>query len=532
MNFAPIDIIIFSCYIAIIMSIALYVSRKKKGEVQTTNDFFLAGNTLPWWAIGTSLIAANISAEQLIGMTGDGFTMGFAIASYEWMAALTLLIVGKFFLPVFLEKKIYSMPNFLEMRYDGRVRTIMSILWLILYIFINLTSIMYLGGICIEQVFGVPLVYAIIAIAAFSSVYTIIGGLKAIAYTDFIQVGFLVIGGLITTNLALTQFSGGQGFLTGMGMLVDQFPQKFDMIFTTDSKYFADIPGFWGVFVFMWIMNLNYWGFNQYITQRALAAKSLKEAQKGVILAGFLKLLMPLIVVLPGIVAFALHAPLGEGEKDQVYPWLLNTFLTPGIKGVVFAAMVAAVVGSLSSKTNSIATIFTMDVYKPFFGNTKSDQQLVLVGRICTAVALVIAVMVAPYISLFKGGFQFIQVFTGFFSPGIFAIFIFGLFWRKANTSGALWTAALTLPVSLVLYFFFGDIEATSLVNLPFLYRMAISFVFLSGVLVFMSNKTGKGQDDSKAVLISKDLFKTSSEFNIGAIVIILITLFLYVKFW
>ena len=240
MNFALIDIIIFSSYIAIIMSIAIFVSRKKKGEIQTTNDYFLAGNTLPWWAIGTSLIAANISAEQLIGMTGDGFTMGLAIASYEWMAAITLLIVGKFFLPVFLEKKIYSMPNFLEKRYDGRVRTIMSILWLILYVFVNLTSIMYLGGICIEQVFGVPLMYAIIAIAAFSSVYTIIGGLKAIAYTDFIQVGFLVVGGLITTNLALNEFSGGQGFITGMGMLVDQFPEKFDMIFTTCLLYTSD----------------------------------------------------------------------------------------------------------------------------------------------------------------------------------------------------------------------------------------------------------------------------------------------------
>jgi SSS family solute:Na+ symporter len=531
MNFAPIDLIIFACYIAVIVTVALLVSRKKKGVEQTTNDYFLAGNTLPWWAIGTSLIAANISAEQLIGMTGDGFTIGLGIATYEWMAALTLLVVGKFFLPVFLEKRIYSMPNFLEMRYDGRVRTIMSILWLILYVFVNLTSIMYLGGICIEQVFGIDLRIAIAAIAFFSAIYTIAGGLKAIAYTDFIQVGFLVVGGLITTSLALNEFSGGQGFLTGMGMLVDKFPEKFDMIFTDDSKYFMDLPGVLGVFVFMWIINLNYWGFNQYITQRALAAKSLKEAQKGVILAGFLKLLMPMIVVVPGIVAYALHAPLGEHEKDQVYPWLLNTFLTPGIKGVVFAALVAAVVGSLSSKTNSIATIFTMDVYKPFFANTKTEKQLVLVGRICTAVSLVIAIIVAPYISLFKGGFQFIQVFTGFFSPGIFAIFIFGLFWRKANTSGALWTAALTIPVSLLLFFFFGD-KGYALVNLPFLYRMAISFAVLSAVMILMSLKTGKGQDDPKAVVISKGLFNTSIEFNIGAIIIILITIILYIKFW
>ncbi len=289
MNFSLIDLIVFTGYCLTIIFIALWVSRK--GTKDTTRDYFLAGNSLPWWAIGTSLIAANISAEQLIGMTGDGFTMGLAIASYEWMAAATLLIVGKYFLPTFLEERIYSMPQFLEIRYDRRVKTILAFLWLLLYIFVNLTSIMYLGGICIEQVFGIPLQIAIIGIALFSALYTVIGGLKAIAYTDFIQVSFLIIGGLITTTLALNELTNNMGFLKGMEYVIHAFPEKFHMIFESTDKHYMSMPGIIGVFFCMWIVNLNYWGFNQYITQRALAAKSLKEAQKGIVLAAFLKIL-------------------------------------------------------------------------------------------------------------------------------------------------------------------------------------------------------------------------------------------------
>ncbi|MFM7023860.1 MAG: sodium:solute symporter family transporter [Flavobacteriales bacterium] len=523
MTFSTLDLIIFTGYCLLIITVALWVSRKKKGEEKNTKDYFLAGNSLPWWAIGTSLIAANISAEQLIGMTGDGFTMGIAIASYEWMAAITLIVVGKFFLPIFLEKKIYSMPQFLEIRYDSRVKTILALLWLTLYIFVNLTSIMYLGGVCIEQVFGIPLQYAIIGIAVFSAFYTIIGGLKAIAYTDFIQVGFLIVGGLITTSLALDHFSGGAGFLGGMQQVYEQFPEKFHMIFDESSKYHASLPGVLGVFVCLWIVNLNYWGFNQYITQRALAAKNLKEAQKGVILASFLKILMPMIVVVPGIIAFALKAPLTEEGKDQVYPWLLNSYLFPGIKGVVFAALVAAIVGSLSSKTNSIATIFTMDIFKPVFGKQMSEGKLVNVGRICTLVSLVIAVFLAPFINLFQGGFQFIQEFTGFFSPGIFVIFVFGLFWKRANTQGALAVAICTLPVSLILYFY-AD-------GLPFLYRIMISFISLSAIMIFMGLRA-KTVDENKAIALSPSLFKTDKAFNTGAIIVIFILIFLYTFLW
>ncbi|MDX2189919.1 MAG: sodium/solute symporter, partial [Bacteroidota bacterium] len=438
MNFSPIDIAVFVGYIIIIISVALYVSRRKKGEAQTTRDYFLAGNTLPWWAIGTSLIAANISAEQLIGMTGNGFTMGLAIATYELMAAATLIIVGKFFLPVFLKSNIYSMPNFLEMRYNGTVRSSLAVLWLILYVFVNVTSILYLGGVCLEEVFQIPLQYAVIGIALFSAIYTVAGGLKAIAYTDFIQVTFLVVGGLLTTSIALNRLTDGQGFFEGLQFLYTNNQDKFKMIFQPGDQFYSALPGVFGVFGFMWIVNLNYWGFNQYITQRALAAKSLDEAQKGVILAGFLKLLMPLIVVIPGIVAFALNAPYDINTQDKVYPWLLNQFLTDGVKGLIFAALVAAIVGSLSSKTNSIATIFAMDVYKPFFGGESSEQKLVFVGRLSIIGSLVIGVICAPFIRNFSGGFQFIQEFTGFFSPGIFVIFLFGLFWKKASAKGAL----------------------------------------------------------------------------------------------
>ena len=525
MKFDLIDIVIFALYCILIVGIGLWVSRRKKDSEKTTRDYFLAGNTLPWWAIGTSLIAANISAEQLIGMTGEGFRIGLAISSYEWMAAATLIIVAKYFVPIFLEKKIYSMPQFLDIRYDGRVRTTMAILWLFMYVFVNLTSILYLGGICLRQVFNIPLEAAIISIAAFSAIYTVVGGLMAIAYTDFIQVSFLIAGGLITTGLALSRLGGGQGIMAGLDKLYTEFPQKFDMILSPDHPNYVDLPGLSVIIGGMWIANLSYWGCNQYIIQRALAAKSLPEAQRGLIFAGFLKLLMPLIVVVPGMIAFALEAPLKK--PDEAYPWLLNTFLVPGIKGVSFAALVAAIVGSLSSKTNSISTIFTMDIYKPFLGKTDSEQKLVKVGRISTAVALLIAVLVAPLIELFGGGFKFIQEFSGFFTPGIFTIFLFGLFWKRATARAALWVVILTVPLSSIFYMLpeiLPDLPA-----IPFLNRMGYIFLMLAAIMIglsLMENKTEKG------IEITPTLFKTDSIFNSGAICIIVILVVLYGVFW
>jgi SSS family solute:Na+ symporter len=523
MNFEPLDIIVFVTYCLTIIGVALWVSRNKGGKEKNTRDYFLAGNTLPWWAIGTSLIAANISAEQLIGMTGDGYTVGLAVASYELMAAATLIVVAKYFLPIFLEKKIYSMPQFLEIRYDSKVRTMLAVLWLFLYVFVNLTSILYLGAKCIEAVFGIDLQTAVYCIAAFSALYTIVGGLKAIAYTDFIQVGFLVVGGLITTYLALDQFSGGMGVFSGLNKLAVEFPEKFDLIFTKENPHYSYLPGLTVLFGAMWIANLNYWGCNQYITQRALAAKSLPEAQKGLLLAGFLKLLMPFIVVVPGIIAFGLAAPIKH--QDEVYPWLLNTFLHPGVLGICFAALVAAVVGSLSAKTNSIATIFTMDLFKPFFGKDKSEHQLVTVGRITTAVALIIGALVAPNIQKFGGGFKFIQEFTGFFSPGIFVIFIYGLFWKRATAKAALWVGIMTLPASLLFYF------TPSLYAIPFLDRMGYIFLLLSALMIAIS-LTDKQESDSKAIVLSTELFKTTRGFNISAAIIVMILCITYYTFW
>jgi SSS family solute:Na+ symporter len=527
-----IDLIVFGAYCAIIIAVALFVSRKKKGEEKTTRDYFLAGNTLPWWAIGTSLIAANISAEQLIGMTGSGFTLGLAIASYEWMAAATLIIVGKFFLPIFLEKKIYSMPEFLKLRYDDRVRTSLAIFWLALYVLVNLTSILYLGGKAITGVFAVDATTAILAIAVFSTVYTIFGGLKAIAFTDPIQVTFLVMGGLITTYLALDAYSGGLGFFGGLGKLINDpnVSDHFEMIFSSDNKNYSSLPGWHVIFGAMWIMNLNYWGCNQYITQRALAAKNLGEAQKGIILAGVLKLIMPLIVVIPGIVAYALtkssHAIV---KQDDTYPWLMNTFLTPGVKGIAFAALVAAVIGSLSSKTNSIATIFTMDIYKPLIKPESSDKSLIFVGRLTTLIALVIAIPLAIYLTYnidkLGGGFEFIQVFTGFFSPGIFCIFIFGLFWKRASADAALTIAIVTLPLSLIFYF------VEPLASLPFMVKMGYEFIILAMIMVGVSMFNNKESNDKKAIFFGKDLFKTTAAFNVGAVTIICILIFLYAKF-
>jgi SSS family solute:Na+ symporter len=522
MKFSVLDISVFIGYVVFVVGFGLYKSRSKKGEEKSSRDYFLAGNTLPWWAIGTSLIAANISAEQLIGMSGSGYKIGLAIATYEWMAAATLIIVGKFFVPIFLEKKIYTMPEFLQIRYDNRVRTSLAIFWLFLYVFVNLTSILHLGALALETVVGIPYQYAVIGIALFSAIYTISGGLMAIAWTDFIQVSFLVAGGLITCALALDKVSDSQGFFVGLGMLMDKVPHMFDMILDESHPAYKDLPGISVLVGGMWIINLNYWGCNQYITQRALAAKSLAEAQKGIMFAGYLKLLMPLIVVIPGIAAYALEAPLNK--SDEAYPWLLNTFLYPGVKGIAFAALIAAIVGSLSSKTNSIATIFTMDIYKQFVKNAP-EKRLVLIGRVTTAVSLVIAIIVAPQLKSLDQAFQFIQEFTGLVSPGIFTIFFFGLFWKRATADAALWVAILTIPCSWGFWLIFPD--------MPFIVRMGWVFLILATILIVLSLRQNKGMDkDPKAIELHKGIFKTDNVFNVGAIGIMLILFVLYNYFW
>lgn len=521
MEFSGIDIAVFVGYCLLIVAVGLWVSRDKKGHEKNSSDYFLAGSTLPWWAVGSSLIASNISAEQFIGMSGSGYALGLGIATYEWMAAITLIVVGKFFLPIFLEKKIYTMPQFLEMRYDKRVRTTLAVYWLLVYIFVNLTSVLYLGALTLKTVMGVDLLTAIVCLALFSLLYSIYGGLMAVAWTDVVQVVFLVFGGLVTTYIALNTLSDGAGIFAGLSTLIEKAPERFDMILDSSHPSYKDLPGISVLIGGMWIANLNYWGCNQYITQRALAAKSLSEAQRGIIFAGFLKLIMPLIVVVPGIVAFVMNPDLPK--SDEAYPWLLQTFVPVGLKGLAFAALVAAVVSSLSSMTNSIATIFSMDLYKEYIKKDVTESGLVLAGRSVGIVAMIIAIAVAPFLSSLDQAFQFIQEFTGFVSPGVVAIFVLGFFWKKTTANAALWSAILSVPVSLLFKFL--------LPNLPFLDRMSVIFIALCALMAGISLYENK-VENPKGIILSKKLFHTDTVFNVGAITLCIIIAFLYARFW
>jgi len=521
MKFSFLDYAVFLGYIMFIVFLGLFVSREKKGHKKDSKDYFLASKALPWWAVGASLIAANISAEQVIGMSGSGYAIGLAIASYEWMAALTLIIVAKYFLPILIKKEIYTMPQFLEIRFDRRVRMSLAIFWLLVYVFVNLTSVLYLGALALRTIMGVSLWWGIIGLAAFSAIYSIYGGLKAVAWTDVVQVAVLIGGGFITTILALNAISHGSGFIAGFLDLVKQVPDRFDMILSRSNPNYDKLPGIGVLIGGMWIANLFYWGCNQYITQRALASKSLKEAQRGLAFAGYLKLLTPLIVVIPGIAAYALHADITK--PDSAYPWLLNTFVPSGLKGVAFAALIAAIVSSLSSMVNSTATIFSIDIYKQILNKKATETQLVRTGRIASGVALIVAVLIAPQLQSLSQAFQYIQEYTGFVSPGILAIFMAGLFWKKATTNSALFAAVLTIPLSAGFKYLMP--------NLAFLDRMGLIFLILLGLIIIVSLIETR-ENHPKAIQVSRQLFKTDNVFNVLSIGIIGILAALYAIFW
>lgn len=449
---STLDYGIFILYVLIIISVGLWVSRNKKGEKKGTKDYFLAGKTLPWWAIGSSLIAANISAEQFIGMSGSGFSIGLAIASYEWMAALTLIIVAKYFMPIFIDKGIFTIPEFVEKRFNRTLKTILAVFWLALFVFVNLTSVLYLGALALQTILGIPMSYAILGLALFAIAYSLYGGLSAVAWTDVVQVFFLILGGLLTAIMAVSYIGGDAGIMAGMSRMVSEAPQHFEMILSQDNPQFSNLPGIAVLIGGLWIANLYYWGFNQYIIQRALAAKSINEAQKGLVFAAFLKLIVPILVVVPGIAAYVivtdpqLLAGLGTmaqehiptlAQADKAYPWLTQ-FLPVGAKGVVFAALAAAIVSSLASMLNSVATIFTMDIYKEYIAPSTSDHKLVNVGRVSAVVALIIACFIAPLLGNIGQAFQYIQEYTGLVSPGILAVFLLGLFWKKRMQKGQL----------------------------------------------------------------------------------------------
>lgn len=546
-GFHFLDYAIFIGYAIMILTIGLYVSRNKKGKQKNAEDYFLASKSLPWWAIGASLIAANISAEQFIGMSGSGFASGLAIASYEWMAALTLIIVGKFFLPIFIKKGLYTIPEFVEQRFSTNLKTILAVFWIGLYVFVNLASVLYLGALALETIMDVPLIYGVIGLSLFAAAYSLYGGLSAVAWTDVIQVIFLLFGGLVTTCLALDYVSDGEGFVAGLKTVYETVPERFEMILDESNPEFKNLPGIAVLVGGMWVANLYYWGFNQYIIQRTLAAKSLKEAQKGIIFAAFLKLLIPLIVVIPGIAAYVMindvqiMANLGEfanqnipslESADKTYPWLLQ-FLPVGLKGVAFAALAAAIVSSLASMLNSTSTIFTMDIYKPYFNPNASDSVTVNTGRISAGVALIIACIMAPLLGGIDQAFQFIQEYTGVVSPGILAIFLLGLFWKKATNRSAIIGVLLSIPIAM--YFKIapkGWSDAAIFVDVPFMDQMGYTTLITMAIIIVSSLIELKGKTDAKGIELSKDMFRTSPKFNIGAFAVMLILVALYAMFW
>lgn len=543
--FHIIDIIVVAIYLLIIIALGLWVSRKKNGKEKSAEDYFLAGKSLPWWAIGASLIAANISAEQFIGMSGSGFAGGFAVASYELMAALTLIIVAKFFLPIFIKQGIYTIPEFVERRYSTQLKTILAVFWLALFIFVNLTSVLFLGGKAIDTIVGLGdgslIIPSIIILALIAACYSLYGGLSAVAWTDVLQVFMLVLGGIITTIIALNAVSPDGTILQGAQHVKDVAGDRFDLILSKDNPEYKNLPGIMMLIGGLWVANLYYWGFNQYIIQRAFAAKSLPEAQKGLVFAGFLKMLIPFIVVIPGIIAYVMftdgtHGAVsaftmadGSLNNDNAYPWLISTFIPVGLKGLVLAALVAAIVSSLASMLNSASTIFTMDIFKPYWApkwekKHNKPVNLVNVGRITAAVALVVACLIAPALGNVGQMFQYIQEYTGLVSPGILALFLLGLFWKKTTNKGAIAGVILSIPIALALKFL--------PIDMPFIDQMFYTCILTMVIIILVSLTTCPTEDDPKAIALTSEMFQTNKFFNYGAYAICILLVVIYAIFW
>ncbi|MGI8581806.1 MAG: sodium/sugar symporter [Chitinophagaceae bacterium] len=515
--------------------------QKKSGEMDS-KDFFIAEGSLTWWAIGASLIASNISAEHFIGMSGSGFALGLAISSYEWMAAATLIIVAVFFIPIYLKNKIFTMPQFLSQRYNDTVATLMAIFWLLVYVFVNLTSIIYLGALAINSISGINFFWCMAGLGIFSMVVTL-GGMKVIGYTDVIQVLVLIMGGLVTCYLALTLISEKFGFggdiLKGLSVIQDKAPSHFHMIFDKSSPHYKELPGLSVLIGGMWINNLNYWGCNQYITQRALGA-DLHTARKGILFAAFLKLLIPLIVVIPGIAMYVMYqngmyqAEMtdinGIIKPDHSYPTLMN-LLHNGLKGLAFAALTAAIVASLAGKANSISTIFSLDIYKKFFNKKASEKKLVRTGRITVIVAMLLACIVAPALRNLDQAYQFIQEYVGFISPGVLSIFLLGFFWKRTTSAAALTSAILTIPLSTLLKFLPGWTNG-AFPDLPFMDRMGLVFVILMALMIVISLADHRRKDSHKAIIIDTAMFRCSPGFIVGSAIIIGILTALYTVFY
>ena len=538
---AAIDWIIFAVYAIVIVAVGLTVSKKNRAS---TEGYFLAGKSIPWWAVGASLIAANISAEQFIGMSGSGFVIGLGISAYEWMAAITLLLVAKFFMPIFIKQGIYTIPEFVEKRFNQTLKTILAVFWICLYIFVNLSSVLYLGGTALQIIMGIPMMYTVIGLALFALVYSVYGGLSSVVWTDVIQVAVLIIGGFATTYLSVSFVGGDAGFFGGLSHMMDVAPEHFKMILSQGDPQFKNLPGVAVLIGGMWVANLYYWGFNQYIIQRTFASKSLDEAQKGLAFAAFLKLITPIIVVLPGIAAYVILNDPSLQEKlastfgalvsnadsmpslehaDRAYPWVAQ-FLPSGFKGLVFAALAAAIVSSLASMLNSTATIFTMDIYKTYIDKNASELKLVNIGRLTAVVALVIAVFVAPMLGVLDQAFQYIQEYTGLVSPGILAVFLCGLFWKHTTSKGAIIGVLASIPIALLLKFL--------PISKPFMDQMMYTCVLTIATIVFVSLATSENDDDPKGIVLTAETFKTSGGFAVASYAVMIIVAVLYAVFW
>ncbi len=496
MNFATIDLVVLIGYLLLMMGFGIWIANKEKNE--SAKDYFLASGALPWWAVGGSLIASNISTEQILGMNGSGYVMGLAIGAYELLAGLTLILVAKFLLPVFIKKGIYTMPQFLEVRFDRRVRTIMAFFWVALFVLVNITSVLYLGGLAIQSILDVPLIWGIIGLVVYSATLSIFGGLKAVVWTDVIQVVILIVGGFTAAYMVLT-FVGDGSFFGGLSHLYEKAPEHFDMILDKDNPSYDQLPGISVIVGGMWIANIYYWGNNQYIIQRALASKSLREAQKGVAFAALMKLLIPFFAVVPGIAAYViLQDPAAYGftgagisVPDQAFPWVLSNFVHVGFKGLVLAALIAAIGSSVSSMVNSASTIFTLDIYKNLFVQEQSEDHYVTIGRVSAGAALLLGAFIAPALGSLEQVFQYIQEYTGFISPGVVAVFLFGMFWKRATANAALVAVVASIPFSWMMQVLFPEV--------PFLVRMALSFVVMAALIVIISVWENKAADHKRA---------------------------------
>ena len=526
---STIDFTVIAIYAIALLAAALYVSTRKPAGDVSSEDYFLAGKSLPWWAIGASLIAANISAEQIIGQSGQGFVVGLAIAAYEWQAAIVLLIVAKYFLPIFLEKKIYTMPQFLELRFGSGIKSLMAVFWVVLYTAVNLTAVLWLGGLALTALTGWDVVSAMMGLAAFAVVYSLYGGLKAVALTDIIQVVVLIAGGFVITGIVLSMVGNGAGIFGGLGVLMSEIPGHFEMILEPEHPSYSNLPGIWTLLGGLWVLHFSYWGFNQYIIQRALGAESLAEAQKGLAFAAALKLLIPVIVVIPGIAALYL-AQQGQldmaalsASPDSTYGILMG-LVPDGLRGLVFAALIAAIVSSLASMMNSISTIFTMDIYRDMIAPERSEAHYVTIGRLTSVAAMVIAVILAkPFLGGMESAFQTIQEYTGFIAPGIVSVFLLGMFWRGCNASGAFAMLFVSIGANIALKFIAPD--------LAFVIRIWI--VFLSCLVVgVLASRLADAPDEDRIIQLGDMNFATTVGFNRSAIAITVLLVAIYIGYW